>query len=34
MYSVHGVNKTITVEKTSIIIFGVTEKQLCCENSF
>ena len=34
MCSIYGIEETTSVDKTSIILFGIKEKQLCCENSF
>ena len=34
MYSNYGIEETTSVEKTSIILFGIKEKQLRFENSF
>ena len=33
MYSIYGIEETESVEKTSIILFGIKEKQLHRENS-
>ena len=33
MCSIYVVEEMTSVEKTSIILFGIKEKQLCCENS-
>ena len=34
MYSIYGVEETTSVEKNSIILFGIKEKKLRCENVF
>ena len=34
MYSIYGIEETTQVKKTSTILCGIKEKQLCCENSF
>ena len=32
MYYIYGKEETASVEKNSIILFGIKEKQLSCEN--